>query len=141
MEKPSLVDTRGFLLGKSWLRYITSKSFRISTTKNIVNYGFSGVGRLPKLSRSFFQLLFIQNKLTDFKNLKSHFMLFNLASFINFNNNFFNKKSNFSIFWGNFLNKSFTSKKNLKYFIFFYPKTNLFFLIIIILFIILKLVF
>ena len=100
---------RSYLLGKSWLHFLNTKSFRIKRTKSLSSFGFSGVGRLPKLSRSFFNLLFIQNRLNNFKILKSNFILINLMSFYNFNQ----QNNKFNLFWNHFLNnKNNFLKKN-----------------------------
>jgi len=63
------------------------------------NFGLSGIGRLPRLSRSFFHILFFRNKLDDFKRLKSVFLKLYLMSIPLFNKSDFFTNSSFKLFW------------------------------------------
>jgi hypothetical protein len=63
------------------------------------NFGLSGIGRLPRLSRSFFHMLFFRNKLDDFKLLKTNFLKIYLMSLPLFNNSELALNSSFKVFW------------------------------------------
>lgn len=65
------------------------------------NFGLSGIGRLPRLSRSFFHMLFFRNKLNDFKNLKISFLKIYFMSLPIFNNSNSDLQKNvsFNLFW------------------------------------------
>lgn len=63
------------------------------------NFGLSGIGRLPRLSRSFFHMLFFRNKLDDFKLLKINFLKLYLMSLPLFNNSDFVPNCSFKVFW------------------------------------------
>jgi hypothetical protein len=63
------------------------------------NFGLSGIGRLPRLSRSFFHMLFFRNKLDDFKRLKIAFLKLYLMSIPLFNKSDFFTNASFKLFW------------------------------------------
>jgi hypothetical protein len=70
------------------------------------NFGLSGVGRLPRLSRSFFHMLFFRNKLEDFKSLKIVLLKLYLMSVPLFNRSDFSTNSSFKLFWSFILGKT-----------------------------------
>lgn len=72
------------------------------------NFGLSGIGRLPRLSRSFFHMLFFRNKLNDFKLLKTQFLKIYLTSLPLFHNSDFSTNASFKIFWSFFTNQTFS---------------------------------
>lgn len=72
------------------------------------NFGLSGIGRLPRLSRSFFHMLFFRNKLDDFKKLKIQFLKIYLMSLPIFHNTDFSLNSSFKIFWSFFTGFNFS---------------------------------
>lgn len=63
------------------------------------NFGLSGIGRLPRLSRSFFHMLFFRNKLDDFKKLKVSFLRVYLMSVPLLHNTDFHTNESFKLFW------------------------------------------
>lgn len=72
------------------------------------NFGLAGIGRLPRLSRSFFHMLFFRNKLDDFKELKTQFLKLYIMSLPIFHNTDFSANSSFKIFWSFFTGSSFS---------------------------------
>lgn len=94
-------------------QYKFSKFPEIKRRYGFFNFGLSGIGRLPRLSRSFFHMLFFRNKLNDFKNLKIEFLKVYLMSIPLFHNTDFSSNASFKIFWS-FL----TGLKHSKYAVF-----------------------
>lgn len=80
-------------------QYKFSKLPEIKRRYGFFNFGLSGIGRLPRLSRSFFHMLFFRNKLDDFKNLKIQFLKLYLMSIPLFHNTDFSSNASFKIFW------------------------------------------
>lgn len=80
-------------------QYKFSKLPEIKRRYGFFNFGLSGIGRLPRLSRSFFHMLFFRNKLDDFKNLKIQFLKLYLMSVPLFHNTDFSSNASFKIFW------------------------------------------
>lgn len=78
------------------------------------NFGLSGIGRLPRLSRSFFHMLFFRNKLDDFKVLKTHFLKIYLMSLPLLNNSELISNSSFKVFWSYILGVKISKFSNAK---------------------------
>lgn len=96
------------------------KTAGIKRKHGFFNFGLSGIGRLPRLSRSFFHMLFFRNKLDDFKKLKTQFLKIYLMSIPRFSDNItvdFNTNTSFKIFWSFLLgySESKLSYLNLRY--------------------------
>lgn len=96
------------------------KTAGIKRKHGFFNFGLSGIGRLPRLSRSFFHMLFFRNKLDDFKKLKIQFLKIYLMSIPKFSDNVtvdFNNNTSFRIFWSFLLGSSESklSHLNLRY--------------------------
>lgn len=98
-----LVYSNGFLNGSSRLQSIGLHKPNKPREFGYFNFGLSGVGRLPRLSRSFFHMLFFRNKLNDFKNFKINFLKIYLMSLPLFHNSDFSNNSSFKLFWSFFL--------------------------------------
>lgn len=74
-------------------------SFDTRPKHGYFNFGLGGIGRLPRLSRSFFHMLFFRNKLEGFKGLKKKFLNLYLMSIPLFNKSDFVSNSSFRLFW------------------------------------------
>lgn len=97
------VLSRSWNLGQGWLKFVVPQSINSPYHKSmsLFNFGLSGIGRLPRLSRSFFHMLFFRNKVQDFVNLKTLLLKVQLMSLPCF---FFGISENsFSLFWEFFL--------------------------------------
>lgn len=93
------------------------KTPQIKRKHGFFNFGLSGIGRLPRLSRSFFHMLFFRNKLDDFKKLKTEFLKIYLMSIPLFYGNTtmdFNKNVSFNTFWTLLLGFSDSKLSNFK---------------------------
>ena len=97
------VLSRSWNLGQGWLKFVVPQSINSPYHKSmsLFNFGLSGVGRLPRLSRSFFHMLFFRNKVQDFMSLKTLLLKVQLMSlpcfFLGFSEN------SFGLFWEFFL--------------------------------------
>jgi hypothetical protein len=81
--------------------------FLIPETSGYFNFGLSGIGRLPRLSRSFFHALFSRNKLESFAELKKNYLKLYLSSIPLFQNTAFGNNFSFSVFWKLVMNSNY----------------------------------
>lgn len=93
-SKESILPFADSLNGKT-----ISQHFRLRKHQGYFNFGLSGIGRLPRLSRSFFHMLFSRNKLDDFRKLKIEYLRLFLMSVPLFHNSEFSMNSSFKLFW------------------------------------------
>lgn len=96
----SSISSKGFSRIPYQNRYNMTPEIR--DKHGFFNFGLSGIGRLPRLNRSFFHMLFFRNKLDDFKKLKIQFLKLYLMSLPLFHSTDFSSNSSFKIFWSFF---------------------------------------
>jgi len=108
------------LPGKSSFKSLNGRTFsqnyKLTNQIGYFNFGLSGIGRLPRLSRSFFHALFSRNKLDDFRKFKIDYLKIFLMSVPLFHNSEFSFNSSFKIFWTSvFKSKMFFDKLSFRY--------------------------
>lgn len=97
-----------------------SHNFELADQKGFFNFGLSGIGRLPRLSRSFFHVLFSRNKLDDLKKFKIQYLKIFLMSVPLFHNSEFAANASFKLFWMHLFSQKYSHNiTNLKYDFFF----------------------
>lgn len=96
----SSISSKGFSGNPYQNRYNMTPEIR--DKHGYFNFGLSGMGRLPRLNRSFFHMLFFRNKLDDFRKLKRQFLKIYLMSLPLFHSTDFSSNSSFKIFWSFF---------------------------------------
>lgn len=97
-----------------------SHNFELADQKGFFNFGLSGIGRLPRLSRSFFHALFSRNKLDDLKKFKTQYLKIFLMSVPLFHNTEFAANSSFKLFWIHLFSQKYShNATSLKYDFFF----------------------
>jgi hypothetical protein len=95
--------------------------FIIPESSGHFNFGLSGIGRLPRLSRSFFHAIFSRNKLENFTKLKKLYLKFSLMSIPLFHHTVFSNNSSFSLFWVSLIDSKYLlNKGTFRYNVFFH---------------------
>ena len=95
--------SRGWQIGQGWLKYVIPQTLNSANHRKhtLFNFGIFGIGRLPRLSRSYFHMLFFRNKIQDFVQLKSSFIKLQLMGLPFFS--VYSRSRSFSLFWSYFL--------------------------------------
>lgn len=112
---------RSWNLGQGWLKFIVPQTINAPQRRymTLFNFGLSGVGRLPRLSRSYFHMLFFRNKIQDFIALKTSFLKLQMMSlpflFL------YSRNRSFNLFWSSLL---FSESGNIRYSILFDSNSN-----------------
>lgn len=92
----------------------------VASHSGYFNFGLSGIGRLPRLSRSFFHMLFSRNKLDDFRKLKLNYLKIYLMSLPLFNQSELKYNLSFQLFWQSLLkSRGFSNENEFRYNILF----------------------
>ena len=106
----SRVISRGWQIGQGWLKYVVPQTLNSANHRKhtLFNFGIFGIGRLPRLSRSYFHMLFFRNKIQDFVQLKSSFIKLQLMSLPFFS--IYSRNRSFNLFWSYFLMSRFQEK-------------------------------
>lgn len=95
--------SRGWQIGQGWLKYVVPQTLNSANHRKhtLFNFGIFGIGRLPRLSRSYFHMLFFRNKIQDFVQLKSSFIKLQLMALPFFS--IYSRNRSFNLFWSYFL--------------------------------------
>ena len=103
----SRVISRGWQIGQGWLKYVVPQTLNSANHRKhtLFNFGIFGIGRLPRLSRSYFHMLFFRNKIQDFVQLKSSFIKLQLMGLPFFS--IYSRNRSFNLFWSYFLMSQF----------------------------------
>ena len=113
-EAEPRIITRQWQVGEGWLKFVVPQTINAVTNRKDVlfNFGLSGIGRLPRLSRAYFQMLFVRNRMQNFVDLKHSFVKLQLMSIPAVS--IYSRNKSFNLFWLYFLS-SYDSSVSVRY--------------------------